>query len=262
MGGIFDYPDIPMSIATGLIFAGIVAIGILFAHRFLQARAHDDSARNGIVEISLTVFSGVYGILLGLLVVGTYDNSNAVSDVVMKEADAISGLYLTSESFPEPAREEVLRNLRGYTRQVAEHSFTEQARGVRPENETRFIHDIARTLNSFVPNAKNEEALQNQAMREFDDLQEARHSRLNNFDIGIPGALWWIVGLGAAINLLLICLLEFPLKLHLAFGCLLAFFIGATIFVIASMDTPFSGRDRVAPGPIQRLLDVAETMPQ
>lgn len=96
-------------------------------------------------------------------------------------------------------------------------------------------------------------------MSRLGELQKARHTRLGNFDIGIPVTLWGIVLLGAAINLLLVCLLDFPLKRHLAFGCLLAFFIGATIFVIASMDYPFSGTDHVTPQAIQDLLDAVRS---
>jgi hypothetical protein len=197
-----------------------------------------------------------YGILLGLLVVGAYENLNNVGDVVTREADAIAGLYWNFQSFPQPAQSQLEDALGGYTNEVVERSFAAQVRGLRPEGETQFIREIYRTLNGFMPGQKNEESLQAESMSQLNDLQSARHARLNNFDMGIPGVLWWIVGLGAAINLLLICLLDFPLKLHLAFGGLLAFFIGATIFVIASMDHPFAGSDHVAPKSIQRLIEV------
>ncbi len=245
-----------MSIASGLVFAAIVAVGILAARRLIHGRMHGDGPANGVVEITLTVFSMFYGILLGLLVVGAYENVNTVSDVVTQEADAISGLYWNVQSLPEPARAKLNASLLGYTKEVVEKSFPAQGRGERPTGETRFIGEIYRTLNSFDPTAKNEEAVQVQAMTKLDELEKYRHSRLNNYDIRIPNALWWIVGLGAAIILLLICLLDFPLKLHLLFGGLLAFFIGATIFVVASMDNPFTGSDHVTSRPIQHLLDV------
>lgn len=254
MKAIFDYPAIPMSIVSGLVFAGIVAVGILAARRFIHDRMHGEGPANGVVEITLTVFSTFYGILLGLLVVGAYENVNSVNDLVAQEADAISSLYWDFQSFPEPARGELEKSLWDYTHEVVDNSFVTQAHGVRPTGETRFIREIFRTLNSFEPKAANEEALQSETMSQLNDLQDARHARLNNYDISIPATLWWIVGLGAAINLLLICVLDFPLKLHVIFGGLLAFFIGATIFVIASMDNPFSGSDHVAPEAIRELI--------
>ena len=86
-------------------------------------------------------------------------------------------------------------------------------------------------------------------------LQDARSARTSDIGIGIPTVLWWIVGLGAAITLAMVSLLDFPMTKHLVFGGVLAFFIGAMISVIAAMDNPFSGADRIGAERIQELLD-------
>lgn len=260
MISVFEYPEIPMSIVSGLVFAALVGVGIVAVRRFVHPQVHGEGSMNGIVEITLTVFSLFYGILLGLLVVNASQNVNSISDLVTKEADTITNLYLNTQSFPQPARDEIHNVLWAYIHEVVENSFPAQARGLRPTGETPLIAELFKQVNSFVPTAKNEEAVQVETMRELRDLQETRHMRLSNYDIGIPASLWWIVGLGAAINLLLICLLDFPLKTHIAFGGLLAFFIGATIFVIASMDNPFTGSDHVTPQPMQRLLELEPTL--
>lgn len=252
---IFDYPAIPMSIVAGLVLAALVAGGILVENRFLRHRLHGDTEANHVIETTLTVLSAFYGILLGLLVVGAYENENALGDIVANEAAAISVLYWNVDEFPEPARGQLEDGLRAYAQEVADHSFNQHARGMRPVGEQRLMRQLFDTLNAFDARTPQEVALQSDARRQLSDLQKARHARLDNYDIGIPVPLWWIVGLGAAITLVLICLLNFPLRTHLAFGCLLAFFIGATIYVIAEMDDPFSGADRVGPQKIQELLD-------
>lgn len=254
---IFDYPAIPMSIACGLVFSLVVAVGIAIENRFVRNRLHGGESANTVVEWTLSVFSAFYGILLGLLAVGAYENINSVDAVVASEASAISVLYWNFEQLPEPTRGTLEAELRAYASEVVEHSFESQARGERPTGEMRLLHGISDTLGSFDPTGPRQEAVQAEAISQFNDLLEARQERLNNSDIGIPAVLWWIVGLGAFITLTLICLLDFPIRIHLVFGCLLAFFIGAMIYVIAEMDNPFSGADRVGPQRIQVILDAA-----
>lgn len=254
---IFDYPAIPMSIAAGLVFALVVAVGIAVAKRLLHPRLHGRESANHVVETTLTVFSAFYGILLGLLAVGAYENINSIDEVVAREASAISVLYWNFEEFPQPARENLQTSLRAYAQELVDHSFEEQSRGLIPKDERRLIRNVFDAVSAFEPRTTREDAVQREALRRLGDLQDARAGRLSNVDIGIPGVLWWIVGLGAAITLLLICVLDFPIRAHLAFGCLLAFFIGAMIYVIAAMDHPLSGADRVGPQRIQELLDAA-----
>lgn len=255
---IFDYPAIPMSIVAGLILAALVAAGIVLKNRFLHHRLHGNESSNQVLEMTLGVLSAFYGILLGLLAVGAYENMNSTDEVVSKEASAISVLYWNVEQFPEPARGQLEDGVRAYAHEVADRSFDQRVPGVKPtSNEMNLMHGIFDSLSTFEPKTPREVALLSEARRQLSDLQDARNARISSSDTGIPGVLWWIVGLGAAITLMLICLLDFPVRAHLAFGCLLAFFIGAMIYVIAEMDNPFSGADRVGPEMIQELLDAA-----
>lgn len=254
MGTIFDYPEIPMSIVSGLVFALVTAGGIVFGKRFIHRRVHGDESANNVVEMTIAVFSAFYGILLGLLAVGAYENIEAIEDIITKEAAAIVVLYRNFNGFPQPTRDRLQNDLQAYAREVVGNSFQQQAAGVRPQGEGPMVDDMFNTVTGFVPQAKREETLQAESLRQLSDLEDARQARLSDFDAGIPPVLWWIVGLGAAITLLLICILDYPLRPHLAFGCLLGFFIGAMIFVVASMDNPSAGYDRVGPEAIEELL--------
>jgi hypothetical protein len=252
---LFDYPALYVSVAFGLLFAFVAAALIVALKPLMRARAERDGAVNGIVEITLNGFSALYGILLGLLAVGAYENLNNMGDVVSKEASAISVLYRDFRGYPEPVRSKLEQGLRAYAHHVVEKSFVQQADRQRPTGESDLIDAVFDTLISFEPRSKAQEILHAETIAQFNTLMEARRTRLTNLSAGIPDILWWIVALGAVINLLLIGLLDFPLAPHLAFGCLLAFFIGAMIFVIASMDNPFSGADRVRPDAIQLVID-------
>ena len=58
----------------------------------VRLRRSGKSSGGDIVEVTLNGFSSLYGILLGLLAVGAYENLDNMENVVSREASAISVL--------------------------------------------------------------------------------------------------------------------------------------------------------------------------
>ncbi len=146
---LFDYPALVVSVAFGLFFALFAALLIVALKPLIRARADRENNINGLVEITLNGFSALYGILLGLLAVGAYENLNNMGDVVSKEASAISVLYRDFRGYPESVRPKLEQGLRAYARHVVEKSFVQQANRQRPTGESDLIDAVFDTLFSF-----------------------------------------------------------------------------------------------------------------
>ena len=74
-----------------------------------------------------------------------------------------------------------------------------------------------------------------------------RRQRIHSISTGIPGAMWYVVGVGALINTLLILCFRMRLDIHLVIGGALSFFVGVLIFMVAAMDYPFRGEVSIGP---------------
>jgi hypothetical protein len=59
--------------------------------------------------------------------------------------------------------------------------------------------------------------------------------------------MWYVVGVGALINTLLILCFRMKLDIHLVIGGTLSFFVGVLIFMVAAMDYPFRGEVSIGP---------------
>lgn len=258
---IFHLPEIPMSIASGLTFALIACACIVAARRFARPHIHAGGSSNGVIEAVMAFFAAIYGILLGLLAVNAYDNMNKVNDIVATEASIISVVYLDANGLPPPTRDRLQAGLEAYVREVVDNSIPQQRRGIRPSGERPMAAEVLRAVQSFEPKTRTEEILQAEVVRQLSNLQQVRHERLDSSTVGIPPVLWWIVGLGAAVAVLMVSILDYPLRPHLILGGLLAFYIGAMIFVIGAMDTPFAGSDDVGSAAFEQLLRLVETPP-
>ena len=58
--------------------------------------------------------------------------------------------------------------------------------------------------------------------------------------------LWYVVLVGALINIAIVWMFDMKIVAHLLLGGLLVFFLGSMIFLIAAMDNPFRGEVSVS----------------
>jgi len=78
-----------------------------------------------------------------------------------------------------------------------------------------------------------------------------RRARLGAAQVGIPEVLWWVVAIGAMLNILLIWLFDMELRLQIILGAVFSCFIALVILLIAEMDYPFRGELSISPGPLR-----------
>ena len=118
------------------------------------------------------------------------------------------------------------------------------------------ITAIFNTLITFEPEKKGEELLHAETLRQFNNLVEVRRTRLTNVNYGIPGVLWWVVAIGAMLNIGIIWMLNMEIHVHVLLGGALSLFLGIMIFLIAAMDNPFRGEVSVGPDAIRQTYEI------
>ena len=91
------------ALCSGIMVA-ITWLGIVFVRPFLRLLLRRQPGVNDLVSYSSAGFSLLYGLLLGLLSVATYQNMEKVNTFIGQEAASLGLLYLASSSFPEPLR--------------------------------------------------------------------------------------------------------------------------------------------------------------
>ncbi len=104
------------------------------------------------------------------------------------------------------------------------------------EQLTKFFDELL----TFKPAEKSEEIIHAETLRQLNNLVELRRARLANVTAGIPAVLWWVVAIGAIVNIILI--LMFDVEIHVHF--VIAIFLFQHKPSFDDQDLPHNRNDR------------------
>jgi hypothetical protein len=235
-------------------FVAVTVVGVFALRPYARRWIHGRRNANDMIGFSLQSFATLYGILLALLAVEAYQDYSAARDAVSRKALAFTTLYHDAVGLPAPLRETFRHDLRDYASEaLATHwSDTRDAAADGPSPTLRRM--LAASL-AFQPATKSEELVQDEVFRQINVMIEQRRLLLESAREGIPDALWSVVWLGAAINILLMCLFDMETQVHVLLAAATSLFLGAVVFLVAALDNPFRGGVTIDPAPIIRVRD-------
>jgi hypothetical protein len=250
--------NVPSFFVWGLfviVFVGVCWLGTIFLRPSVERRLNQEGRLNEIMGDFLQYFGVIYGLLLGLLAVSTYQNHSDTERAVGAEASSLAALYQDVSAYPEPFRTDLRALIKEDTRYSIEVAWPVQRIGFVPVGGVQRASAIHRRLSSFQPQTKEQELLHEAALRQFNTYFENKRTRLYGVTASIPGVMWLTVGVGAAINMLLIWLFRLNLSVHLLLGGLISFFTATMICLIVLLDNPYRGELGVPPEAFQLIYE-------
>ena len=248
---IYDLPALWVIVLFEAVFVGVCWLGTLFLRPSARAWLHQEPRLNDMLAAFLQYFGVIYGLLLGLLAVATYQNRLDVAKSNANEASSLSALYRNITAYPEPSRTELQNLLKEHTRYLIEDAWPQQRKGIVPVDESHRITALQAQLALFEPQTKAQELLHENTLRQFNTFYEDRRARIYSLTSGIPPILWYTVAVGALINMILIWLFDLRPHAHRLLGGLISFYLGTVISVIALMDHPYRGELGLSPEAFQ-----------
>jgi hypothetical protein len=248
---IYDLPALWVIVLFEAVFVGVCWLGTVFLRRPVRSWLHEEPRLNDMLAAFLQYFGVIFGLLLGLLAVATYQNRLEVEKSNADEASSLSALYRNLSAYPEPSRSELQNLLKEHTRYLIEDAWPQQRRGIIPIEDVDRVAVLQARLAVFEPQTKAQELLHENTLRQFNTFYELRRARIYSLTSGIPTILWYTVAVGALINMILIWLFDLHRYAHWAMGGLISFYLGTIISVIALMDHPYRGEIGLSPDAFQ-----------
>jgi hypothetical protein len=247
---VYNIPDWLFTLLCVFV-AVVIGVGGMFATRRWVSGLHHAFSHNELVSYYLGAVGVFYGITLGLIAIGTWQNYSDVEEKATLETASIASLWRDISSYPEPTRTILHDYLRNYTRGVIDYTWPLQRKGLTPPSGSAehlyFIH-FQETLFQFEPTTNGQMALHSEALRQFNTLTTLRRLRFRSVTYGLPATMWVLVLVGALVNLAVTWFFRANnISVHFWMTLLLSVILGLLIHMLAAVDNPYRGKVSVGP---------------
>jgi hypothetical protein len=222
---------------------------------WVRAHVKDSAEHNDLVSYFLGVSGVIYGILLGLVAAGVWSNFQTVSGQVDNEATITAAIYNDMATYPPAARQLYQGELKAYVGSVIQQDWPAHHRGQVPQESSTRLRTFKNDFLAFVPPDARAQLVHQQAMSQLNDLLLAHRLRLRGDQANLPNLLWWVLILGAAINVAISWFFVAADMTHqVALTCLTALLLASLLFLTAAMDNPFRGEFSVDASAFESVL--------
>ncbi len=240
-----------VTVAVGglLLFRRFVPIDILASH-------HD------MTGAKFQVIGTIYAVLLAFVVVTVWQQYYSVATTVEIEASKILDLYRDAAEFPEPVQTAMREQLRTYAQTVVDEEWDTMGRGHESAHARDEFQKLWAVYRQLPVRNLRELAAQNETMRRMSELGENRQLRLLRARSRVPTVLWTAVVLGAVATIGFSYFFGArSLGLQAIMVAIFTAAIALFFYVIAALDTPFSGAGWISPRPFTRALHTMTHVP-
>ena len=229
----------------------LAAIGLLVSQLAMALAGRIDHARrrrsNELIALALSVAAVIYAVPLALIAGEAWSDFAETRAAAAREAEAVARAARLADALPPETAQMVRAALARYATAVVDEEWPRMARGGHPRAAEPILDDLYRLVSGLAAAAP--------LLRQLEDLGAARAGRLLAVSEGLIGAIWWLIGFGGLITLLLCALYggEDRVMHHLVVG-LVSLVITSVILLIVATDRPFHGVPRVPPDAMQAVL--------
>ena len=215
---------------------------------------------NDVAGFIYAVVGIAYAVLMGLVVVASWEQFERARSTVEDEADELAEVFWLGHRLPEPEGRRLQELARSYAGVVVEEEWPLLARGESSPQAWALIDDIRLTVQNMDPDTEAEQVLYFQGLERVHDLADARRDRLVEAREGIPLILWVVLLVGAVVTVGFTYLFGMDSNAtHTLMVAALALVIALVLFTIGALEYPFSGTVRLGPDAFELVLERFES---
>lgn len=241
---------------NAVIFIGSAVVGALILFRLLRPYLKSRSLKNdeAIVGFLFNAIALVYAVVLAFVVFAVWDRYTITRAVVTNEAAATVVAFRDTQGLPEPVRTQAQTGYRHYVQEVITKEWKSHGAVMRHTTPDP-LNKIWGTYRGFAPQDASGEAGLSTAQSSLSNLESQRHFRHLAGEASLPQIFWPLLIAGGIITI--ISSYFFTMKsvsAHYILTAILATVIAGILFLIFSINYPFTGNVRVSQDPFRHAL--------
>jgi hypothetical protein len=253
---IYDIPNWVLLFVILAVFGSAAFIGLHLSRPFVRWLLDGSPKHNDLTSYCFAAVGMLYGLTLGLVAVGTWQNFSDADSKASQEANSLGALYRDLDGYPSPLRQQAEALLREYVEVVIRKEWPAHQQGRVLDAGDLVLEEFENTIMKFEPTSETEKIVHREVIESLDTVMQDRGYRLQSVITALPGVLWTVVLIGAFLNISLTYLFWAEnLRLQSLLVVAFAMSLGILIFLTAAMDNPYRGEFSVSSAAYEYVLD-------
>jgi len=243
-----------------LVFTALAMAGPVLVRRHVTLERL--RVNNEVAGFKFATIGVLYAVLLAFVVIIAWERFHDAEEALAAEAGSAATIYGLSPALGEPSAAEVRSRVSAYLRSILADEWPAMARGEWSQATTRALREVYEGVVRFQPTDLRAADLQQELFRELDKLTEARRERLVASEGTVPGAIWFVLFLGAGLTISFTFFFGTQnVVTQSAMTGVLAALIFSAILVVIAIDRPFTGAVVVSRHAISAVLEDMQSVP-
>jgi hypothetical protein len=236
-----------------------MAVPVLIRRRIALEKLRTN---NEVAGFKFAGISVLYAVLLGFVVIIAWERYYDAEKALAAEAGSAATIYGLAPGLGDPSAAALHSRVTAYLESILGDEWPAMAAGHSSPATTRALIRLYAEVVRFRPTDMHDQDLQQELYRELDKLTEARRERLVMAEGSVPGAIWFVLFLGAALTIAFTFFFgtQNVITQSLMTGVLAALIFSA-ILVIIAIDRPFTGAVVVSQESIRAALADFQSVP-
>ncbi len=255
--------DTPMSVAIIIGASMLLSVaGLLVVRRCVSVdwlKRHHEVASYFFLTIGT-----VYAVLIAFAIYVVWSASKEAGTNLEHEANEVADLSHLSTAMPDPARRKIISGLMEYLNAVVDDEFPGMEQGRYSQRTWTAIGNLWNVYGAIQPETPQLQIYFAESLKHLTRLSDYRRTRLFASHGTVPSTLWYLLLSG---GILLVLFTYFvgheSVWAQAAMSAALAGVLAFSLFLVWSLDSPYSGVASVTPEPFKlELVHVASRMPK
>lgn len=208
---------------------------------------------NEVAGIMFGALGLIYSLVLAFVIVAVWNNYDELEQTIEKESDKINNILAHTATLPDSLKQRLSNNLSHYCNQVLKKEWKMQKTG--DEEHPSAIPSLRLMLLHSQPESKLQENIFSVIDQDLSDISDLRRARLNHTRSHVPDLVWLILKAGSIMMILFSYFLNVSsLKLKRIYLLFMVSNIAMCLFLVYTLDHPFSGSAQVSRKPYENIL--------
>ncbi len=213
------------------------------------------TTNNEIAGFKFATVGVIYAVLLAFAVIVVWERFADGETAVIQEAGAAATIYRLTAG-PQPEAVAVRNALTNYLELAISQDWPQMADEKESQAVTRALDALYAAAITFTGRSSQAPAVQTELFRQLDAVTQARRTRLHLASGIVPGVLWDVLFTGAVLTIAFTFFFGTEnLAAQVMMTGILTVIVFMGLFVIVSIDHPFTGPVHIESTPLETVLE-------